>query len=405
VRRVLVVAYYFPPIGGIGSIRMSRFAEHLPEFGWEPRVLAPRDTPHAPDPELDFPEHRVLRAYSFEVSRLNRAVPGENGGATGPERADFRDRLRSLGRRLVFPDAQIGWYPGAVAAGLRLLQRGGFDAIYSSSFPFTAHLVGRTLSRRAGLPWIAEFRDPWSDSLPAGSSYRRRGAALEQSTAAAATELIMPTPTWAAHFGQTWQRPIAVIPNGFDAPVTAPRASDPPIITYLGTYFPERQQLAELWRAIARLADDRPLRLRFIGAIPAAGRAELAAAGIDNLIEETGFVSHDESLQLLASSTVLVAGGEVARDVIAKGRIPAKLFEYLATSLPIVYLGDPEGDAARMLRNQPGCQVVERKHSTALLTALASGLAGRSFQRDAESLSRRSGTRLLARVLDAAAAL
>ncbi len=73
---VLIVAYYFPPIGGIGSIRSARFAHFLPEFGWEPCVLAPRETPHARDLELDYSKDRVVRSRSFELSRLSRVVPG-----------------------------------------------------------------------------------------------------------------------------------------------------------------------------------------------------------------------------------------------------------------------------------------------------------------------------------------
>src|SRR5436305_14860881 len=82
-RRVLIVAYYFPPIGGIGSIRLARFAELLPEFGWEPTVLAPRDTPHARDPHLRFPEDKVIRSRSIELSRAGRVLPGAGSGGGG----------------------------------------------------------------------------------------------------------------------------------------------------------------------------------------------------------------------------------------------------------------------------------------------------------------------------------
>ena len=77
-RHVLIVSYYFPPIGGIGSIRMARFAECLPEFGWEPTIIAPADTPHAPDPYLSFPREKVVRSRSIELSQLGR------GGRSAP---------------------------------------------------------------------------------------------------------------------------------------------------------------------------------------------------------------------------------------------------------------------------------------------------------------------------------
>src|SRR3954468_9547286 len=71
-RRVLIVAYYFPPLGGAGSLRISGFAGHLPEYGWEPTVLAPRDGAYYRDPQISFPERRVIRTPSIELSRAGK---------------------------------------------------------------------------------------------------------------------------------------------------------------------------------------------------------------------------------------------------------------------------------------------------------------------------------------------
>src|SRR4051794_32912569 len=143
-RRLLIVAYYFPPIGGIGSIRLARFAEHLPEFGWEVMVLAPNGTPHAEDPQLSYPEEHVVRSRSIELSRLKRLVPGVRGTDDGDDGV-ARGAARAAGR-LLYPDPQIGWFPGAIAAGRPAVRRGSFDAVASSSFPITAHLVASRLS-------------------------------------------------------------------------------------------------------------------------------------------------------------------------------------------------------------------------------------------------------------------
>src|SRR3954447_12979096 len=93
-RRLLIVAYYFPPIGGIGSIRLVRFAEHLPEFGWDVTVLAPKATPHAADSRLRYPEKHVVRSRSFELSRLKRLVPRGRAPA-----ADNDGQARAAARR------------------------------------------------------------------------------------------------------------------------------------------------------------------------------------------------------------------------------------------------------------------------------------------------------------------
>src|SRR5437868_12319387 len=93
-RRVLVVAYYFPPIGGIGSIRMAGFVNELPTLGWEPTVIAPARTPHPVDPTLFVEARRVVRTHSIEPSRLKRVVPGAGDGAA----AHGKPRLRAKAR-------------------------------------------------------------------------------------------------------------------------------------------------------------------------------------------------------------------------------------------------------------------------------------------------------------------
>lgn len=409
-RRVLIVAYYFPPIGGIGSIRMAGFANHLPEFGWEPTVIAPRSTPHAGDPNLDYPENRVVRSPAIELSRLGRVVRRRAGEAS----ADGHEAGRSLHgvlraaalRYLYYPDAQVGWYPGAALAGRWLLRRERFDLVYSSSNPITSHLIGGSLSAKARLPWVAEFRDPHSHLLPPGHPHRGRTAAKESAIASRATRVVVPTPGMASYFGERWDTPIALIPNGHDPQrIPAPTRPERPILTHIGTYYPGRQSFRALWAAIARLRQeglpDVP-RIRFVGELPDEVRAEVARAGIEDLVEATGFVPHDQAMQLMVSSSMLIASGFAGSDPLSRGVIPAKLFEYLATDLPILYVGDTEDDAGTLLEGQPGCYVVDPADVPGLHAALTSGLGTDRHRRDVERFSRRSRTRDLAQVFDEA---
>src|SRR5258705_792733 len=117
-----MVAYYFPPIGGIGSIRLASFARHLPEFGWDPVVLAPLGTTRATDPGLEFREEKVVRARSVELSRMASGLPKPPTAGPAPK-TGVRAMLRTAAHRYVYyPDAQVGWYPGALLAGRRLLK-------------------------------------------------------------------------------------------------------------------------------------------------------------------------------------------------------------------------------------------------------------------------------------------
>src|SRR4051812_4540360 len=362
-RRVLIVAYYFPPIGGIGSIRLARFASLLPEHGWDVTVLAPRDTPHEQDLRLTFPEENVVRARSIEFSRIGRAVT-RAGPSFDPSRPSARSRMRALAHRyLFFPDPQIGWYPGAVRAGIRTLHEQRFDAIYSSADPVTAHLVARTLSRRTGLPWVAESRDPLSGRLTPDDPHHSRAKRLEAAIAREATVMVMPTPTWAAHYGSSWGRDVAVLPNGHDGRLPERRRPAQPTLAHIGSYHAGRDDLTALWEALALMRKRQSAlvpRVRFVGHRSSELEAQVGRYGLDDLVDIVGFVSHDEAMVELMSASMQVASGIKGDDAVARGWVPAKLFTYLASGLPVLHLSAPDTDAAALTREQPGCYIVDQ---------------------------------------------
>lgn len=99
-RRVLMVAYYFPPLGGIGSIRAMKFARYLPEWGWNPTILAPAGSPQRRDDSLVFDETKVIRARAFEIGQLGQSivVGGSVEEPSGPG-ASIRGSLRRFAHR------------------------------------------------------------------------------------------------------------------------------------------------------------------------------------------------------------------------------------------------------------------------------------------------------------------
>lgn len=403
-RRVLVVAYYFPPIGGIGSIRMSRFVACLPEFGWAPTVLAPRGTPHPVDHDLRFRSDLTVRALSIELSRAKIAIPASVAGR-GTRGTRLRQRARSFAHRHVFyPDAQVGWYPAAVAKGLGLLRRERFDLIYSSSNPITAHLVARTLSRRAGLPWVAEFRDPWSEWLGQEHPHHDRAIRLEDSLARAATTVVVPTPTLVAHYRDRWQREPALVSNGHDLDSPAARPPERFTVTHVGSYYPDAQSYRPLWEALARLrrtnTEVRP-RIRFVGRLPEQVRSETEELRLDSCVEATGLLPHREAVNAMLDSSLLVLSGFSCP--LSRGVISGKLFEYLASDLPILYIGDQADDAARLLEHQPGGYVVQRSDVDGILAVLREVIANpTTYRRDVERFRRRARTAELAAVFGTA---
>lgn len=407
--RALLVAYYFPPLGGIGSLRAVSQARHLPEHGWDVDVLAPRSGAYHRDEQLEFPEQHVVRTASLELSRIGKKALHAGGDDLRPAQVDGTRRvLRQAAHAvLYFPDAQVGWAPFALRAGRRALSARPVDAIVSSSFPITAHIVARRLAREAGVPWIAEFRDPWSELMAPGRR-RRRAARLERALARDASAVVMTSPSWAERHARLWGRSVDVIPNGHDLGAVRADAPTGLVLGYLGTYYPGAQaSLAPVWEAASRLGDDQGgphvEEIRIVGELHPAMRAELAAHGLADRIRVTGFLSHEEAVQRIASCSVAVLAGPSDADGVLRGHVPGKVWEYLATDLPVVCVAAPQSDVASLMRQQVGTHLVSLGDAAGAASALRAATA-RRHERDATAHSRRARAGDLADALDRAIA-
>ncbi len=368
-------------------------------------MLAPRNGVYFSDPDTSFPEQQVVRSSSIELSRLGKRALRVGGGDIWPAdiSGGIRGVLRGLARRgLYFPDGQVGWYPGAVASGLRLLRHARFDAILSSSFPITAHLIARRLAQTARLPWVADFRDPWSEMLPPDDPARSRAARLERSLARDADAVVMTSPSWATVHARLWGRSVEVIPNGHQESIAPANPPDRFTLTYLGTFYPGAQRLDSVWDALVVLRRRGDLfveRIRVIGELNPRMRSELASRDLDDLLEVTGFLSHSEALRALEESSVLLVAGPVDAKGVLRGQVPAKLAEYLVTDLPILYVGDLDSDAADLLRRYPGCHLAANDDIAGAIEGLRLSHDGR-VRREASSLSRAALTERLGAILD-----
>lgn len=364
--RVLLLAYYFPRATGIASERMVGFHRYLPAAGWDPLVVAPRN-PHfhqASGRNGEDPPS-VIRTGSLELSRLLRCGLGEPAGSStvtpvstlGPARA-----LRGVVREFLYvPDAQIGWVPFAVRAGARALERDreGDWVVFSSSVPYSAHLAAARLASRFRLPWVAEFRDPWSaqdeSQLPRSSFRRKLDRRLEEwilqradgivVTADRTREIIL------EHFPGTAPEKVVVIPNGFDPrpPAEMPGPGDPMTIVHAGTLHAPEYALPFL-RAAASVEREKPGSLLFLG-----------------LGDPAPWLEAIQSLELFDLPWIVLRGNvlsEEAQEVIWRGSVlllPAphprfrlillgKLFSYLGARRPILGVVPPGSEMEALIR-------------------------------------------------------
>ena len=366
--RALFVSFFYPPFNSIGGLRVSKMTRYLLERGWDVRVLtADRDDLSA-DLPIEISTERITRAPWFDVNLpvkllLGRARVRAAGYEPGPGAGPLR-RLGALYRDIVnFPDGQIGWYRGAVRAGQRLVRSWRPDVVVSSALPGTAHLVAAALASAVGAPWIAEYRDPWTDA----PGRRRRWPlstlerSLERRTLATAAGIVTVSEAWAAALRLRWPNtPVTVIPNGFDPrdyPGDSAPAAPPLRLLYSGRLY-ERQSLQPLFEALRLVAstpDACPVRFDLMGRYLAAAAEGARRAGCDeSVVRILPPVAHREALAAQQRAHVLVI--VLARDGDIGWR-PAKLYEYLGARRPILMLGGTPGHEARMILLRTGAGV------------------------------------------------
>jgi glycosyltransferase involved in cell wall biosynthesis len=430
---VLIVSYYFPPSGGPGVQRILKFVKYLPEFGWDPAVLTVRDAEYpARDESLlaEIPEGvpvartSIPEPYSMYRRMVGRArdEPVDVNVNVDPDRPrPLKERLAEWLRGMVFiPDARMGWLLTGVRSGVELARSFGAEIVYSSSPPYTCALLGRKVARGAGVPWVPEFRDPWSGFLsaprrpePARSVERR----LERGVYRDAPRVVV---AWkgiaddlVGKYPGEGHDKFRHVANGYDpedfAEVT-PRENERFTVVYTGSMYGVRNPgtfLEAVGRLLARGdIDAGRTRLRFVGRFGEEVRAMFRAPEVRSVVEERGYVSHAESVsELLGAHALLLVVDDVRG---AEGIVPGKVFEYIGARRPILAVG-PEGAVAELVRETGAGRVLDRGDVGAIAEAVRSLYeewreTGRTRFPGEEAQvirqSRRERSRELARVLE-----
>ncbi|MTV36429.1 glycosyltransferase [Duganella radicis] len=400
VKRVLMIAYHYPPMrGGSGIQRTLSFTQYLPRSGWEPLVLTV--TPNA-YPDYDTAAGvQAHRSFALDAAR----------------HLAIRGRYPSL---LAQPDRWASWWLSAVPAGLRLIRRYRPVVIWSSYPIATAHLIGLTLHRLSGLPWIADQRDPMIDhDYPPDPRRFRIHRWIERQAMERSAAVVCTTPGAVRDLNARFPAPagqITLIENGYDEAsfiaaevMRAPRwPSDGPFrLLHSGVIYPSERDPRALFAALEKL--------RATGSINAANfRLVLRATGHDDYLR--GLMRGLEDIIELAPpmpynqglAEMLDADGLLLLQAAnCNNQIPAKLYEYLRAHRPLLALTHPDGDTACALR-RTGIDTIARLDSAEEIAATLPRFLHLCRERQAplvplplmEDHSRSARTRQLAALLD-----
>lgn len=374
-KRVLLIAFHFPPQAASSGIqRTLSFSKYLGRHGWEPMVLSAHP-----------------RAYSQQNPSQLASVPAD----LVVSRAFALDAKRHLGINgrywalSALPDRWISWWLGAVPAGLKLVRSHRPQVIWSTFPVATAHLIGLTLHRLTGLPWVADFRDPMlQPSYPDSPLQRRLYGWIERETIRRCQVAVFTThsamQSYRTRFPELGADKFVVIENGYDedgfsthtasTQHVASGASGKTTLVHSGVLYQNGRDPSCFLQAVADLKQAGtldPLSLRIV--LRAPGDVEQMAAlvakfGVGDVVEVAPPVPYQEALrEMLEADGLLVFQGQQFNS-----QIPAKVYEYFRARKPILALVDPAGETAQVLRAAGFDALAAMDDSAAISLTLAS---------------------------------
>ncbi len=367
-KKVLIISYYFPPSGGPGVQRVLKFVKYLREFGWEPFILTVENGafPNIDESLVDeIPKDiHIVRTRTINPFGMYAKFSGvqqskaASVGLITEQKITFREKIgRWIRANIFIPDARVGWYPYAIRTGKRYIRENNIDVILSSGPPHSVHLTGLKLSRKTGIPWIADFRDPWTDisffnDLPMLGFVQRLHNRFERKVLQRASAVTVVSPSWKELLKSKTANRYDVIYNGYDEDDFKDlkiRETEKFIISYVGNLYGSRDP-EKFWEALNHLINEKRLsniNVRLIGNVDATVLASISKNGLDEFVSIIPYLQYKEALARMAESSLLLL--LIEQWDAAAGMIPGKLYEYLAVKRPVLGIGPPHGDAAQIL--------------------------------------------------------
>ncbi len=423
-RKVLIITYYWPPSGGPGVQRVLKFAKYLPDFGWHPVILTVLDGEYpAIDHSLvtEIPSDlEVYKVKSIEFFDLFRKLTGKGKGekietfelVKDHKNLGLANRIAQYIRMNIFiPDARIGWYLKGRKKSFEILQKVKPQLIFSSSPPHSLQLLASHLSRRGNIPWVADFRDPWTKSFYDKGLKRNiltnwLNKSLENKIVTTADCVTSVSAGVIQLLGKPIDDKVAIIPNGYDEEDFTNnhfQANTKFVISYTG-HVASVQNPILFFEALAQL----PVKIRrltqvdFYGSVDAVVKENVSRLDLQSIVTFHGYIPHHEATKIMMKADLLLL---LIPHTHAKGILTGKLFEYLASGNPILGIGDATGIAAEVIKKCEGGTMTSYTDSPydlilSYFESWKSKIKNRSNMQEIKKYSRRNLTAALAKVFD-----
>lgn len=391
-KNVLFITYLFPPFGGSSVQRSSKFAKYLKEFGYNPIVLTVKaeekkklrneytfyNIDESLLKDLEDIDLQIIRTKSFEPTLLFNMLS--------------KLHLNRLRKFLFIPDAQIFWVIPAVRAGIKIIRENKIDLIYTSAPPYSVNITGLILSRLSKLPWVADFRDPWTQNFMeywATKTHYLIDKSIEKKVYKRANRIVVITPMNKEQLleenSNIYPAKIETITHGYDAEDFIEKrggecAGNKFILTYVGRFYwgyseKAKTRLTDLLslgplqyrpfplelnsatpyyflKAVHELLKMHPslkneIAIKFVGPLDKKNAALIEQFSLKDIVSVTGYIDHTQCIKMTLESNLLIyIVGYCSKPLYA---VAAKLYEYMASKIPILALVS-EGDSKDFLK-------------------------------------------------------
>lgn len=395
-KKVLIITYYWPPSGGSGVQRWLKFVKYLPSFGWKPYVFTPENPSFAIRDEsllkdipaeasvIHFPIWEPYEAF-FKLSGLlgsSKKSAKPTDLVSGEKKSLFQKISTWIRGNFFIPDPRVFWVKPSVKFLLRYLQENDIHTIITTGPPHSVHLIGLKLKQKQpSLKWFADFRDPWSDwglldSLMVGKVARGFHKKLEAQVMRTADEVITITPFYVRKFEKLSGRKVQLLTNGFDEDDfknLVVQKHERFIIRHAGIVN-EKCDPRPFMLAVKALAQEHTtfgaaVQIDFVGEVHPDFRAFVLRDDVlKGITTFTATIPHKQLMKCYGESAILLLVLTGYKD--GEGFLPGKLFEYLATGLPVLGVGPEHGDAAALLTTTGAGVMIDGEKTSAIETFL-----------------------------------
>ncbi len=374
-KKVLVVAYAFPPVGGAGVQRVTKFSKYLREFGWDPVLLTVKN-PSVP--VFDFSQMRDLaansRIYSARTFEPSYKFKGDFFRKESPFQTNLwiKKALRNIQQMLMVPDSQILWWPGLFTSLIRIVRLERISCLFVTAPPFSTLVAVVLLGKILGLPVVADFRDDWQFSRLFLENASKSEFAIK---ADRVLERYVVSNCWAFTAAtESYVRSIIdrnpsvdrnkahVITNGYDRDdfkyflterENDDRGNSKVTFVYCGTVW-QATSLRPFIDAVKIILKKDPnlgikMSVQVFGRVVEQEMEHLIEQGVENIFNFEGYVTHSHAIKAMNSGDILLL---TLSDLPGSDQIiPGKTFEYMATGKHIFAIV-PEGETSGLLKRE-----------------------------------------------------